>query len=438
MDPKRQKNLLRAVVVLAVLGGGGWLANTRLREARAAGKEGGGQADRVVPVVVTKVAQHDMPVYLDGLGNVVASATVTVRPQVDGRLDRVLFREGQEVKKGDVLAQIDPRPFQNQLHLAEAALARDRAQLAGAQRNLDRYSEMRKDGLSSQQQVDDQRATVAQLDATTRADAAQIESAKLNLDYARVTAPIDGVTGVRLVDAGNVVRSGDASGLVVITAIDPIAVIFTLPQDDLPRIGKQLAQGPVRVEALSRDGSTKLATGTIALVDNQINQATATIRLKATFENPTRALWPNQLVKVRVLLTTRAGALVVPSAVVQRGPQGTFAYVVGADEKAAVRPIQIEGGDGELTVVTSGLAAGDQVVVDGQYQLKPGAKVSTRPEGGGPGGGKEGKEGKAPEGKGGKEGKGKREGHEGKAPEGKAPEGKAPEGKEAPGSGAAR
>ena len=394
MDPKRQKILLRSVLVLVVLAGTGWLIQSRVRAAAApaaAGKDAAaGAADRVVPVVAVPVAQRDMPVYLDGLGNVLASATVTVRAQVDGRLDRVAFREGQEVHRGDLLAQIDPRPFQNQLHTGEAALARDRAQLLGAKHNLDRYTEMAKEGLAGSQQVDDQRVSVAQLEATTRGDQVVIDSARLQLDYARVTAPIDGVTGVRLVDQGNIVRASDPTGLVVITQVDPIAVIFTLPQDDLPRISKQLAQGEVVVEAMSRDGGTRLATGKLALVDNQINQATATLRLKALFDNPQRALWPNQFVKTRLLLSTRKGALVIPAAVVQRGPQGTFAYVVGPDQKAVLRPIQTEGTEGELAVVTSGLTVGEQVVVDGQSQLRPGSKVSTRPVDGAPG---------APEGK---------------------------------------
>ncbi len=375
----RQKALYRGILALSVLTGAGFAARAYLnREARAAPEKGAPGEGRVVPVVVAPVVARDMPVYLDGLGNVVASATVTVRAQVSGRLDEVLFKEGQEVRKGDVLAQIDPRPFRIQLHQAEAALARDRAQLEGAKRNFDRFTALGKDGLSSQQQIDDQRTLVAQLEATSRADQAQIESAQLSLDFARVTSPIDGVTGVRLVDRGNVVSPSDPSGLVVITQLDPIAVVFTLPQDDLPSINKEIAKGELTVDALSRDGSKKLAEGKLALVDNQINASTATIRLKALFPNPERLLWPNAFVKARLLLTTRKGALVVPSAVVQRGPQGTFAYVIGPDQKAAVRPIQIEATQGELSIVASGLKAGEEVVVDGQYQLRPGAKVAAR------------------------------------------------------------
>jgi len=380
--------------MLAILAGGGWAVRARLHgDAQNPRKEGAAPSDRIVAVVATAVARRDMPIYLDGLGNVVASATVTVRAQVDGRLDRVAFREGQEVKKGELLAQIDPRPFQNQLHQAEAALARDRAQVTGAQRNLERAVSLNKEGLASQQQLEDQRTLVAQLDATTRADQAQIDAARLSLDYARVTAPIDGVTGVRLIDQGNLVRQSDPTGLVVITAVDPIAVVFTLPQDDLPRVTKQLAQGPLAVEAMSRDGSQKLATGELALVDNQINQSTATIRLKALFQNPERLLWPNQFVKARLLLATRRDALVIPAAVVQRGPQGTFAYVVGPDARAVVRPVQVEATEGDLAVIAAGLSAGEEVVVDGQYQLRPGSKVSVQ-QPGAPAGGKEGRPGK--------------------------------------------
>jgi multidrug efflux system membrane fusion protein len=388
----RPRALYRSILALSVLTAGGFAVRAYLnREARAApGKEAQGEG-RVVPVVVVPVVAKDMPVYLDGLGNVVASATVTVRAQVSGRLDDVLFKEGQEVHKGDVLAQIDPRPFRIQLHQADASLARDRAQLEGARRNLDRFTALGKDGLSSKQQIDDQRTLVAQLEATTRADQAQIESAQLSLDFARVTSPIDGVTGVRLVDRGNVVSPSDPNGMVVITQLDPIAVVFTLPQDDLPAINKELAKGALTVDALSRDGGKKLAEGKLALVDNQINQATATIRLKAMFPNPDRVLWPNAFVKARLLLTTKKDALVVPSAVVQRGPQGTFAYVIGPDQKASVRPIQVEAAQGELSILASGLKAGEEVVVDGQYQLKPGAKVAARkadekgkPEEGGP------------------------------------------------------
>ena len=383
----QKKQVIRAVIALVVIVGGGFAVRARFQgEARAAtGREAtAAGADRVIPVIAATVAQEDVPIYLDGLGTVTAFNTVTVKPQVEGRLDKVVFREGQEVKKGDLLAQIDPRPFRAKLHQAEAALARDRALLRGHKLALDRFLALQKDGLATQTQVDDARAAADQDTATLQSDQALIEGARLDVDYARITAPADGVTGVRLIDAGNVVRAGDTTGLVVIAEVDPIAVLFTLPQDDLPQIAAAMAEGKIRVEARSRDGEKKLAEGELALVDNQINAATATIRLKATFTNHDRALWPNQFVKARLLLTTRKGAKVVPASVVQRGPQGTFAYVIGEGDKVQVRPFAIETTEGDKVLVASGLEVGERVVVEGQSQLKPGARVSVMPAGGGP------------------------------------------------------
>ncbi len=330
---------------------------------------------RAVPVVAQPVQLEDVPIVLDGLGNVVAYKTVAVRPQVDGRLDKVLFREGQEVHRGEVLAQIDPRPFQIQLHQAQGALARDTATLEGNQHNLDRYTSLRSQKLVADQQVDDQRATVGQYQGSVLVDQAQIESAKLSLDYARITSPIDGFTGVRLVDPGNFVHAADTTGIVVITQLDPIAVMFTLPEDDLPAVAEHLQAGPLSVEVYARDGETRLGTGQLELIDNQINQATATIRLKAVFPNPKHVLWPNLFVKARLHVETRKAALVVPNTVVQRGPRGVFAYVVKPDNTVEARPIEVELIQGELTILRSGLQAGEQVVVDGQNQLKPGAHV---------------------------------------------------------------
>lgn len=339
--------------------------------------------DRVVSVVLAPVEARDMPIYLEGLGTVIAFNTVTIKAQVEGRLDKVLFQEGQDVKKGMQLAQIDPRPFTIQLHTAEAALARDQATLTGRKRALDRSLALLKEGLATQQQVDADQSAVDQAVAVLKGDHAQIEAARLQLDYARVIAPIDGVTGVRLVDAGNIVRPSDPNGLVMITQIDPISVLFSLPQDDLPAISKEMAAGTLSVEAWARDGDARIAVGQLALVDNQINVQTATVRLKATFPNPSRALWPNQFVKVRLLLTTRKGARVIPAAAIQRGPQGMFVYVVGADQKAAVRPVQVERSEGDWTIVGGGLEVGEQVVADGQFQLRPGSKVAPKPAGSG-------------------------------------------------------
>ncbi len=350
------------------------------------GRGAAGGADRAIPVLIAPAARRDVPITTEGLGSVVAYKTVNVRTQVDGRLDRVVFKEGQAVKRGDLLAQVDPRPFEIQLHQAEAALARDTAQLSGAELNLKRYEAVVSQRLIPQQQVDDQRALVDQLKGTIQSDQAQIENAKLQLVYARITSPIDGVTGIRLVDAGNLVHAADQTGIVVVTQLDPIAILFTLPQDELARVVKSQAAGPPQVEALSQDGASVIGTGELALVDNQINQNTATIRLKAIFPNPAHTLWPNQFVKTRLRLGVKKGALVVPSAAVQRGPQGTFVYVVTDDGKAQVKPIQVDTIEGADALISKGIDAGDKVVTEGQNQLRPDAKVTVRQPGGDSGG----------------------------------------------------
>jgi multidrug efflux system membrane fusion protein len=382
----RPRRRLWIVIVLAL--GAGAALWWRARESAPApsAAAGRGPEARPVTVVVTTAARRDVPVFLEGLGTVTANKTVTVRSRVEGQLQSVVFKEGQAVKQGTLLAQVDPRPFAIQLHTAQAALARDTAQLRGARINLDRYTQVRKEKLIAQQQVDDQQTQVDQLAAQVRADEAQVESARLQLDYARITSPIDGVTGVRLVDPGNVVHVNDPNGIVIVTQLDPIAVLFTLPQDELSTVAEQMAKGTLGVAALSRDGQSELARGQVQLIDNQINANTSTIRLKASFPNPDRKLWPNQFVKARLLLTTRRGVLTVPAVAVQRGPKGTFAYVVGPDQKAAMRPLEVQGTEGELALIGRGLEAGDQVVVDGQSQLRPGALVAVKgPEGAGNG-----------------------------------------------------
>jgi multidrug efflux system membrane fusion protein len=334
---------------------------------------------RPVPVVTAQVQQRDLPIYLDGLGTVVAAKTITVRPQVDGRLESVAFREGQVVRRGEVLAQLDPRPFLVQLEQAKGALTRDAAQLRTARLALARNLELRREKLVAQQDVDNQEAAVGQSEGAVRIDQAQIENARLNLEYARITSPIDGVTGVRLVDPGNLVRGTDANGIVVLTQIDPVAVLFTLPQDYLPQVSQQMELGTLTVEAFSRDGNTKLGSGELLVIDNQINQNTATMRLKATFANPQRVLWPNQFVKARLLLTVRKGAIVVPTTAVQRGPEGTFAYVVGPDQTVQPRPVEVELTQGDVAAIARGLSPGEVVVADGAAALRPGAKVASRP-----------------------------------------------------------
>jgi len=378
--PARRISVTRVVLVVllaAAVAGAAVLMRARSGAASAAIAESArAMTDRVIPVLTAPVVRRDVPVLLEGLGSVSAFYTVTVRPQVDGRIEKVLFKEGQTVRKGDVLVQIDSRPFAIQLQSATAALDRDQAQLKNAQLNLERYKTLTAQNLISQQQFTDQQATVAQLEGQARSDLALINSAKLNLDYARITSPIDGVAGVRLVDPGNVVRSTDATGLVVVTQLDPIAVFFTLPEDDLAPIQQAMAKGLLSVQVRSRDGERPLGEGSLAVIDNEINLATATIRLKAIFPNPEHLLWPNEFVKARLKLTTLERALVVPAAAIQHGPQGTFAYVVSADSTAAVRPVTVDTMQGDLAIISKGLSPNDVVVVEGQGQIRPGAKVA--------------------------------------------------------------
>ncbi len=370
---------IAGVLAVGAVCGGVWLYTHRTPTAGGAEKPvAGGAGARVVPVVAAPVTQRDVAITLDGLGTATAANTVTVRSQVDGRLEKVLFREGQEVRRGDLLAQIDPRLFEIQRHQAEGALARDQATLKNAKLNMERFEDLRKRNLVPQQQVDDQGTLVGQAEGAVAIDRAALENARLNLDYARITSPIDGVTGVRLIDAGNLVHASDQTGIVVLTQLDPIAVIFTLPQDDLPAVSEQLRKGTLDVQAFARDGKTRLGSGHVLLIDNQINQNTATIRIKALFPNPHRALWPNQFVKAQLLLTTLKDVLVVPATAVQRGPEGLFAYVVGQDQTVTAQKIEVERTQGDLSIISKGLAEGDLVVVDGQAQLRPGAKVQAR------------------------------------------------------------
>jgi multidrug efflux system membrane fusion protein len=352
-----------------------------------AARGGPGSQARAVPVSAAAVARRDVPVTLDGLGSVVAFRTVTVRPQVDGRLDQVLFKEGQAVRAGQVLAQIDPRPFEAALHQAEGARARDAAQLASGKLDLERYKALVKQNLVSQQQVDQQAGVVGQLEGAIRMDDAAIETAKLNLDYTRITSPVDGVTGIRIVDPGNVVHAADPGGIVLVTQLDPVAVLFTLPQDFLPAVVEAMQKGPLAVDAFARDGAP-LGSGKLELVDNQINQATSTIRLKAVMPNPRHVLWPNQFVNARLHLSVNKGALVVPATAIQRGPNGTFVFVIGGDATVSPRAVEVASTTADVAVIGKGLEEGEKVVVDGQNQLRAGAKVQAREAGspGGPGG----------------------------------------------------
>jgi membrane fusion protein, multidrug efflux system len=330
-----------------------------------------------IPITAGQVEVRDVPLYVVGVGTVQAYNTVTVQARVDGQLDSVDFQEGQDVKAGAPLAHIDPRPFQAALDNALAAQAKDQATLENARVDLKRYQDTAPKGYSTKQQLDTQQATVNSLLAAVQGDAANVENARVQLGYTDIVSPIDGRTGIRHVDKGNIVHATDTGGLVVITQLRPISAIFTLPQDLLPQVTAGQAAGTLEVVAFTRDDTTELDRGTLELVDNQIDPATGTIKLKAKFANPKLALWPGQFVNIRLQTGDVHNGLTVDSRVVQRGPQGTFAYVIKPDDTVEIRPIEA-GQDyrGQL-LVTKGLTAGERVVVDGQLRLEPGTKVST-------------------------------------------------------------
>jgi len=334
---------------------------------------------RAVPVAVAAAVVQDMPVYLTGLGSVTAYNTVSVKSRVDGELKQVNFREGQQVNKGDLLILIDPRPYQVQLEQAQAQLFKDQASLRDAQLNYERYRDLLKQsGAMSQQQVDTQKATADTFEGAVRADQATIDNAKLQLDYCHITAPVTGRIGLRLVDAGNIVHATDANPMLVITQLQPISVIFTLPEDSLPAVVKRMKQGTLTVDAYDRDDKIKLATGTLLTMDNQIDQTTGTDRLKATFDNRDGVLFPNQFVNIRLLLDVRKDSTIIPSVAVQRGPQGSFVYVVKADKTVEARPVTVALTQSNQSALSSGLQAGEVVVTDGQDKLQNGAKVESR------------------------------------------------------------
>lgn len=329
--------------------------------------------DGPVPVVAAQARLADVPVWLEGVGTAKARNTVTVRPQVDGKILSVNFKEGQDVKSGDVLAQIDPVTFKAQLDQATAKKALDESQLANAKRDLERYAQLSSNVVSIKT-VDTQRALVAQLEAQVKLDQAAVENAAAVLSYATVTAPIDGRTGMRLIDVGNLVRASEG-GIVVITEVRPISVLFTLPQQQLPEINKAVAQRKLVVEALETDSKNVLDTGALEVIDNQVDQTTGTIRLKADFPNEDLQLWPGQFVNVRMLLDTLQQVVVVPTAAVQRGPDGTFVYVVGSENKVSVKPVTVAQQDDTDSVIGKGLTQADLVVTSGFARLKDGAEV---------------------------------------------------------------
>lgn len=326
-----------------------------------------------IAVSTAPVLRQDVPIYLQGIGTVQGFYTVRVTAQVNGQLTEVGFREGQQVKRGQLLAQIDPRPFQAALDEARAALAKDDAQLADARKDLARYVFLEPKKLASQQQVDTQRALVGELKAQTEADQAAIESAATQLSYTRITSPIDGRTGIRQVDPGNIVHSTDTNGIVVLTQLQPITAIFTLPEDALEPVADAMSQGQVAVAALVQ--GKELDRGTVALIDNQIDPTSGTIRLKATFPNPKLKLWPGQFVDLRLLVRTDKNALTIPAAALQRGPDGMFVYIVRPDSTVAMQPVTVTNDSENFAIVTQGLEPGQQVVTSNLFRLQPGATV---------------------------------------------------------------
>jgi multidrug efflux system membrane fusion protein len=367
-----RKRPLIIAALLIVIGGGGLAAKHVLDASRPAPAAAPNPA---VPVVAGTVVSHDVPIYLRGVGTVIPYNNVVVRSQITGQLTRITFTQGQTVKKGDLLAEIDPRPYQAQIDQLTATRNRDQAQLINAQANLARYAPLLQKGDATPQLVETQKAQVAQLQAVVSADEALIRAGEINFGYTRLTSPVDGVTGIRQIDEGNVIHPTDVAGLVDVTQVQPISLVFTLPQDALPQIQQQMAKGKLTVLAYSQDDRTKLDEGTLLLVDNQIIQTTGTIRLRATFPNAKRLLWPGALVNVRLLLDTRVGGLTIAASAVQQGPNGAYVYVIAPDGTSQIRPVTVAEITGGQALIDSGLKANETVVVDGQYRLQQGARV---------------------------------------------------------------
>ncbi|HVX63429.1 MAG TPA: MdtA/MuxA family multidrug efflux RND transporter periplasmic adaptor subunit [Pirellulales bacterium] len=339
-------------------------------------------AAKSVAIRAVKARQGDLELYLNGLGTVTAFNTVTIRSRVEGELVRVAFTEGQMVKNGDLLAEIDPRPFQVQLEQAEGQLAKDEAARAVAQLSLDRYNALAATRAITPQQIDEQVALVKQSEGAIQTDRSAIDDAKLQLTYCRITSPITGRIGLRLVDPGNIVRADDLTGLAVVTQLQPIALIFTIPQDEISRVQRKLREGQgLTVEAFNRDFSDKLATGELLAIDNQVDSTTGTVRLKAVFANEDNMLFPNQFVNARLLVDMKRNAVIVPTAAVQRGPDSMFVYVVKADETVEMRNVTTGPAEGDEICIDQGLAAGEVVATDGIDKLRPGAKVVLRDDG---------------------------------------------------------
>jgi len=355
-----------AAALLVVFGGWHWLKGKPAPPPKA---------PPAIPVDVATVKRADVPVYLEGLGTVQAFYTDTITARVDGQIQKVAFKEGQEVKKGDLLVQIDPRPYQAALGIAIATRDKDRAMLANAHRDMERYSELAPEDLASKQTVDTQKALIGQLAAQLKGDEAAIDNARTQLDYTTITSPIDGRTGIRLVDPGNIVHAADTTGMVVVTQLEPISIIFTLPEEAFEQLSAALHRGPVTATALSRDDKEELDHGTVELIDNQIDQTTGTIRVKVILPNKQRRLWPGQFVNVRVMTQMQHQVLTIPASALERGPDGQFTYVVQADSTIKVAPLSVGEQSGDIVVIEKGLQAGDKVVASNQYRLQPGSRI---------------------------------------------------------------
>jgi membrane fusion protein, multidrug efflux system len=373
----RRKIVIPAAVLIAVVAVGGALAITHKFPFEQSAADAA-PPPPAVPIVAGAVAQHDVPIYLDGVGTVIAYNTVLVRSQIQGQLVSINFTEGQTVKTGDLLAVIDPRPYQAQIDQMTATRDRDKAQLGNAQANLTRYTQLGDKGWATPQLVETQKAQVAQLQNAIKADQALIDAAKVQLSYTQLTSPIDGVVGIRQIDIGNIISPANANGLVVVTQIEPISLIFTLPETVLPQIQQQQLKTnqPLTVVAYNQDNTIKLGDGALGLVNNQILQTTGSIQLKANFPNKEHRLWPGQLVNARLLVDIRHDGLTVPASVVQQGPKGAYAYVINPDKTVETRPITVAQISEGQALIDSGLKANEQVVVDGQYKLVPGTHVS--------------------------------------------------------------
>ncbi len=396
-EPKRSGGRkLLWLVVLVALGAGGWYVWQRTHAApggtaaQAGGgggggrRGGGGGGGGPVPVTVSTAAREDLPVYLDGLGSVQAYYTVTVTSRVAGEVQKVYFTEGQDVKKGDDLVLIDPRPYEVALAQSKAALVKDQASLRDAKLNADRFAELVKEGVIPEQQADTQKATADEMEGQVESDQANIDSAQLNVTYSHITSPIDGRVGLRLVDPGNIVTANAntaAGGMLVITQLEPITAVFTLPEDVLPQVQQAMRAGgnSLQVLAMSRDEGKQIATGTLLTIDNEIDQTTGTFKAKALFPNHDRALWPNEFVNARLQLYTQKDAIVIPSAAVQNGAKGPFVYAVGQDNTVSVQPVTVSITEGSTDAVT-GLSNGEMVVVDGQDRVREGMTVDPHQE----------------------------------------------------------